>query len=238
MGIHKSDRIWLRRWGAAPLLSAAGLYCLWHSSRAASAPHPHVDKPACVVTASASNAADANHEVVSGGDNMKVTHWRVNTPPPPAPAELGIYKRNHTKKVSFLAVSRGGTGANPNKLFRASYDGFVIVSRLGDYTNAGFITLYSRHTQPPMAADMEVWSVAGSPDGTKAVSGTNFGEIDLWDAETGNKLGRIAGETSFYPVGGLAFLPAPTSGPQQFLSARDGGEVILYNIVPPTAMMP
>ena len=239
MGIHKSDRIGLGRCGAVPLLIAMGLYYLWHPGQAVSAAHPHVDKPACVVTASAPGATDANHEVVAGGDSMSVTQWRVNLPPPD-PFNLGTYKRNHTKKVSFLAVRRGGTGVNPNKLFRASYDGFVIVSILGDYTNAGFITLYSRHTQPPMAADMEVWSVAGSPDGTKAVSGTNFGEIDLWDAETGIKLGRIAGETSFYPVGGLVFLPPPASAsaPQQFLAARDGGEVVLYNIVPPSAMMP
>jgi len=218
---------------AAAVLVAMGLLFLRTPGLVLAKPHPHVDKPAYVVVASAPDEMDdTKHEAVTGGDTTKVFQWKVPTPPAPV-AKVDEYKKKHTKKVSCLAVSRGGTGPNPNKLFRASYDGHVLVSTLGDFTNGGFITFFDTFTPPPpMGPAMEVWSVAASPDGLLAVSGTNYGEITVWDADTGDLRGNVPPETSFYPVGGLAFRKVPQGQNPQILAARDGGEVVRYELVP------
>jgi WD40 repeat protein len=222
-------------WTAGLLLALAGV----RAARPAMAkPHPHVDKPASVAAASDPGEPDQNkHEAVTGGDTKKVIHWQVKDPPAD-PVNLGEYKKSHAKKVSYVSVSRGGAGPHPNKLFRASYDGKVIVSTLNDFTNAGFITYYDEHSSPSTTADMEVWCVAASQDGVLAVSSTNFGEIKLWKADDGTTLGTVPGETSFYPVGGLAFLPPVAGRNNQFLAAHADGNVILYEIVPPPANPP
>jgi len=75
------------------------------------------------------------------------------------------------------------------------------------YAPAGTIRRYVDHKD-------QVWFVDLSPDGKYLLSGTESGEIFLWDVATGEILHRLEGHTG--PVGGIAFSPdgrfALTSG--------------------------
>jgi WD40 repeat protein len=213
---------------AIALALLAGLLLRSLPSPARAAQHPHVDRPACV--AFAPLLPTTQLAAVSGGDSKKVIHWDLSKTPPD---KLGEYKKQHLKKVSYVAVSLNPVAGQPTKLFQASYDGDVAVSALGKYQDNPLL-VYSGH-YPAGTADKdkpEVWVVTPSADGSLALSATNQGEIKLWKADTGETLATLP--ASGDPVGGLAFMPPPSLAgqKQQFLAGHGDGRMVLYEIDP------
>ena len=222
-------------WKAAAAVALLGALAAWQSVAVQAFPPHDTERPCCVAVASEPTASPP--EAVTGGDSKRVIHWTVQNDPG---TFVNNYKKTHAKKVSYVTTSIvvPATGAHPRKLFQASYDGDVIVSDLGDFTNAAVFTIFRGHwvgrNPIPAPPDRpEVWVVTPSQDGSRALSATNDGEILLWDTAPPNGTIIAAVAPSGHPVGGLAFVPPSAPGTQetQFLAGQGDGNMILYNIV-------
>jgi WD40 repeat protein len=166
----------------------------------------HSDRPTCVVALSDTRAVATDEQGKVRVWDITPTGIRVNLPP---------FKEHGSKKATYVAVS---DKAQSKLLFSTSYDRMVNVSSL---ENRNYIDHFDKH-EP----NSEVWCVAASDDGTRAVSATNGGEILLWDPVTRNPLSDSFGYTND-PVGGVAFLPNKND---QFLSVHGHGRMVLWDL--------
>jgi WD40 repeat protein len=132
-----------------------------------------------------------------------------------APARATAFKSLRKAKASCIAVSDTG------KVLAACYDGVVVISNLADQRGAAVFEDHRVET----GADTEVWAVAVSSDGTRALSATNGGEILYWDVGTPGSIARVVGDGD--PVAALAFLPDET----KFLSGHGEGKMVLWDII-------
>src|SRR4051794_51806 len=105
-------------------------------------------------------APSPNGTVVTCDDQSKAFRWTLNNPPTSQPLTT-----RGTLKASCVAGS-----ANSLKVLVADFDGDVDIIDLNNPTKP----MGGNRRVPP--AKTEVWSVAMSSDGTRALSGTNGGE--------------------------------------------------------------
>ena len=216
----------VRRAAATAVLAALALPLSVTASFLFAAPG-HVDRPTCVAAASPSNAPAAQQLAVSCDDKGKVRRWKVGAEP-----VTEDHKYNeHGSKASFVAASLPG-----QKVLSASYNGKVIVSKLfpqpGDQPAE-----FDKHVtmNPNPQGTPEVWVVAASFDGSRAISATNGGQILLWNP--GN-VGQAPAEYKAYgePIGGLAFVPKNPAGQEtHFVSTHADGYLRLWRIGAPAA---
>jgi WD40 repeat protein len=163
--------------------------------------HPHKPRPTCV-------AATRDGRVVTCDDTGGV-HLRTLEP-----EGKTAFKGGRKTKASYVAVS--GTG----KVLTAFFDGTVLVSSLADQSR---LSVFDDHLAG-MGPNTEVWTVAVSYDGAKALSSTNGGEIRYWDVAASRSIARVVGDGE--SVAALAFLPDDT----KFLSGHAGGRMFLWSI--------
>jgi WD40 repeat protein len=146
---------------------------------------------------------------ISGGDSKKVRHWNIQNTTASSPQD---YNSTNGKKVSYVSVA---LDCKPQLVFGARYDGNVEVFELNDYNK--HLNPFTEH------GTAEVWVVEALPDGSRALSATNKGEIRLWDVAQRKTICTI--DAAGDPVGGLAF-----RGKSQLLAAYGQGDLVLYNI--------
>jgi WD40 repeat protein len=171
----------------------------------AASPHQHLPRPTCVAVVPGANQA------VTSGDDMRVILWDLNTR-----KELGDFQP-HTNKAAYVAVAGGC-------VFSGGFDGKVIVSSLQTQKVVG---VFDKHTAPPTAppgSKPEVYMVAVSSDGKFVLSGTNTGQMLLWEGMTGKVLDTIEDPE---PVAGLAFVPPDD---KTFICGCGDGMMTLWDI--------
>lgn len=171
-------------------------------------PHPHAERPTCV-------AATSDGRVVTCDDKGSVYVW---SPDLASKTEL---KTPGAAKASYVAVSKNG------RVLTAFFDGTVTVSDL----HGGKPTVFDGH-RARTGPKTEVWAVAVSSDGTRALSATNGGEIRYWNVDTGSTIAAADGDED--AVAALAFLP----GDKGFLSGHSDGRIIPWTITPAYVLTP
>jgi WD40 repeat protein len=180
-----------------------------HKLQLFGSPVTHPDRPTCVACLSDTRA-------VATDEHGKVRVWDISVDPPKEDPPA-FKAHGGDKKGTYVTVSTAA-----NKLFSASYDGVVNVSDLG----RAFLYSFNKH-----AANSEVWCVAASSDGSRAVSSTNGGELLMW--ETAPAGGKVRGDPFGYTedaVGGLTFLPGQL---EQFLSGHGHGAMVWWDLSDP-----
>lgn len=177
--------------------------------------HTRVRRPTSVA------AVDAN-TVVTSDDNGNLIRWKVNgTEAVPD----GVSKANHGgKKAAFVTYS-DNIMPRARRALTAGYDGRVVLHDV-DQLDAG--NAFEQHLDG--APKREAWVVAVSPDGTRAVSAANDGQILLWNPSKPGERGEEVAH-SREAVGGLAWVPKPGGGATtEFLSTHAEGVVKLWDI--------
>jgi WD40 repeat protein len=159
---------------------------------------------------------------VTCDDRKQVVLWE-NIDPPNKPKKTKFTK-DHVKKVAYVSVS------TVNTVFAASFDGDVTVRNLLA-PNANPLLTFTKHYADGTAPDKrpEVWVVTPSPDGTRALSGANNGEIKYWDVASGGENVLVPFKDSDERVAALAFRPAGApAGKTQFLSGHEDGKALIW----------
>lgn len=167
----------------------------------------HTPRPTCI-------AAAPGNIAVTSDDSFEVVRWNTV---PPLPQRINRLTR-HAGKASYVTVAGG-------MVFSAGYDGNVLVTSL---TPPLTTRTFAGHT------GTEVWVVAASSDGKKAVSASNTGDILYWDAtkpDDPHSAFAPAYNVSPEPVGALAFVPSATN--VRFLSGHGDGQMILWDVTQP-----
>lgn len=165
--------------------------------------HPH--RPTCVAVASGNRALITD-------DHKRVGVWDIATGS--KLRDLGT----HGSKASCVAASG-------DRACSAGFDGTVNVYDLRSYTLA---RTFRGHLDGTTAPGVEVWVVALSADGRRALSATNGGQILLWDADSGSILKEFRYPDE--PVGGLAFVPGDA---KSFVSGHGHGTMCLWDVDAP-----
>jgi WD40 repeat protein len=98
-----------------------------------------------------------------------------------------------------------------------------VVSDLVSQKRLGVFDDHLAETGP----NTEVWAVAVNTNGTKALSGTNGGEIRYWDVATLQSSAQVPSDGE--PVASLAFFPGDET---KVLSGHGNGKMILWNYTP------
>ena len=205
-----------RRWAgvaAAAVILAGALAASRSVARAA--PAPKDDRPTSVALAPGRRAITGNH-------NKKVHRWNLDN----LGANPDKFKIDHVKKVSYVATSA-------TKLFTASFDGTVAISRLDDL--AADPVMFRGHSAGIAPDDVpEVWAVVPSADGEHALSATNSGQILYWWVGDGTLANPPTVKSSYQLsdewVGGLAFVPVAGGDETRFVSSHADGRVCVWQI--------
>jgi WD40 repeat protein len=127
----------------------------------------------------------------------------------------------HAKKAAYVSVSNG-------RVFTAGYDGTVNVALLATPKPA---KKFKEHHSGPNKP--EVWCVAVSTDGSRAVSSTNDGQILVWKTKDPyNNASVEADLRSMIPapieeVGALAFIPGDKN---HFISGHWDARMYLWDL--------
>jgi WD40 repeat protein len=191
---------------ALALLAAAARTPRAAAQVAAPAPPPH---PTCV--------AVVGNQAVTTDELFQVLLWDLNNLAAPVD-DFQI----HNKKASYVF-------ATSDRVFSASYDGVVNVSPLAPPRKPA--RQFKEHWAGPNKP--EVWAVAVSTDGTRAVSSTNDGQILVWKTAP-TPYNNASVEKDLRPdinsseeIGGLAFIPGNKN---RFLSGHADGQLILWDL--------
>jgi len=125
----------------------------------------------------------------------------------------------HSGKASFVAVSKQ---SDPAQVFvlTAGFDGHVFVYKLSDPSTR--IRDFDHHLNAG-GSGTQVWTVAVTDDGTHAISGTNGGEIRIWNPNDPNGA-SVAVSATDEPVTALAFVPQ-ADGSYVFLAGYGDGKM-------------
>jgi hypothetical protein len=169
-------------------------------------------RPTCVAIASADLA-------VTSDDLWQVIIWNLNALP-----NTAGFCDAHMKKASYVTV-RG------SRIFSGSYDGFVHVSPLASpYKPAKKFNEHRAGSIKP-----EVWAVAVSTDGSRAVSSTNDGQILLWKPNSASfDVEKEFAPHGDEPVAALAFVGSSNS---RVISGHAHGKVILWDTSSPSEVL-
>ena len=176
--------------------------------------HPHLHGP--VRPTSVAVDRDANLAVTTD-DLKQVLLYNVAGD---EPGQIDTFQ-SHDRKASYVDVAA-------RKVFSASYDGKVFVSHLVGARKPPH-RIFAQHLQNG-GQETEVWVVAASSDGSRAVSATNGGQILLWAPETNPIRVFPPLQDSNEPVGGLDFVG---DGSTHFLSSHAHGKVVLWDVTNP-----
>jgi WD40 repeat protein len=125
------------------------------------------------------------------------------------PLEGGSRHTLHTEgELTSIAVS-------PEGIVAASTNGIVKRWEIATGTAVG----------KPLNVGSKVTSLAFSANGNKIAAGTESGEVELWNARTGEPLRSLRNGS---PVTSVAFNPAP--GSEMLASANHDEEVLIWNL--------
>src|SRR5215212_860990 len=129
--------------------------------------HQHVPRPTCVAATYKPNL------VVTCDDAGGVYRWNLDDG-----SKVALSKPRESK-ASYVTVSKKAVDG-VFYVLSAGVDGLVAVSNLETRQR---MALFAEHLEEG-GPKTEVWSVAVSPGGAMALSGTNGGEIRYWDIKS------------------------------------------------------
>jgi WD40 repeat protein len=207
---------------------------------------PHTQRPTCLAVAIPGpeidpEEADADpndpadpEQILTCDDTSTVILWR---PKKNDPGKFHKYPfvKLHGDKATYVTASRNNA-LEPhlrNKVLTTSYDGMVFVRDLTKKKDKN-PRVFDRHPGLTPDRKVEVWVAALSTDGTRALSGDNFGNILYWKTTIPNPpiIHHFKHEAEW--VSALAFLPEdPGIEQKQFLSGHENGKMLLWNIANP-----
>jgi len=213
------------------VLASAALELLCEPAPAFGAPpaRSKQNRPTClaVVVPDPAENPPPPQRVLTCEDGFKLFLWTMNSTGGFDPTK---FDKEHVKKASYVTVSR-------NMVLTASFDGTLIVRALNN-PGANAPPVFNRHLDaafaPAAGRKAEVFVAALSADGTRALSGDNFGNILYWDTNVPagpnpppflNKF-KDANEW----VSALSFMPElPNTVQKRFISGHENGKMVLWD---------
>jgi len=186
-----------------------------HSGGHVDATHGGKKRATCV--------ALANGTIVTSDDNGRLIVSKAGAP-------ATQFDKVHS--VSGTAFKAAYVAVAGKRVLTAGYDGIVNIHDLTNSHLGAKTPTFKGHRSG--GRKREVWVAILTPDGKKALSATNDGQILLWDPDhpdqPASKDFKHPATSPAGPVGGLAFLPPDSDAPTHFLSTYSHGDIHLWDI--------
>jgi WD40 repeat protein len=207
-----------RRFLGAAGIAAAGAALGADPSKASAAqgtPHTKTPRATCVAV-----TADIT-KVLTCDDSGSTFLWDISVPNKPKKI-LPNFEKKVGKKASYVSVSKQSSSAD-QVVLTAGFDGRVSVHNLQTGLSKGIFTDHADNG----GSNTQVWVAVVSSNGQYAISGTNGGEIRLWNPNdpTGGSIIPDSPATD-EPVASLAFVSL--TAPVSFLAGYGDGKMQMW----------